>query len=115
MEIDGAAVQMEMPLVLHFSSKLADPLPLLRGEELLRQISGCKAVLVTTTPPAADITATHISVNEAGKLTGEGYGPQVDAGLPAVLVRGTPMSCRFAPLVRNGVVTYYHGDLLVMR
>jgi hypothetical protein len=114
--VDGVAVQMEMPLVLHFSSKLEDPLPTIRGEELLKQISGCHERLVKTIPPVGDVTATHISVNEGGKLTGEGYGPKVDAGLPAVLVTppdGMLTQCHFKPLVRNGVVTYYHGELLV--
>jgi hypothetical protein len=115
MIVDGVPVQMEMPLVLHFSSKVYDPLPVLRGEELIRQMSGCKATLVTAVPSEGDVSATHISVNEVGKLTGEGYGPQVNAGLPAVLIRGGLMNCRFAPLVRNGIVTYYHGDLLVER
>src|SRR5262249_44808846 len=34
---NGVAAQMEMPLVLHFTSKIADPLPVLRGQELLNQ------------------------------------------------------------------------------
>lgn len=114
--IDGVAVQMEMPLVLHFSSKVADPLPFLTGQELLKQISGCNAKLVSEIPKSRRVTPTSIAVNEEGKLTGEGYGPQVDAGSPAVLV--TPvlamgLDCHFAPLVRNGIVTYYHGALLV--
>jgi hypothetical protein len=114
--VNGAAVQMEMPLVLHFESKIADPLPVLKGEELLKQISGCKAKLVSSVPSTGRITPTHISVNENGKLTGEGFGPTVNPGLPAVLVtptRALGLDCHFAPLIRNGVVTYYHGDLLV--
>ncbi|MBS1800346.1 MAG: hypothetical protein JSS95_11005 [Acidobacteria bacterium] len=111
--VGGVAVQMEMPLVLHFTSKIADPLPTLRGQELVKQISGCEAILVTKLPPEGSATPTHISVNEEGKLTGEGYGPKVDPGLPAVLVTGSLFYCHFAPLVRNGAVTYYHGDLLV--
>jgi hypothetical protein len=107
--VDGAPVQMEMPLVLHFVSKVADPLPVLRGDELLKQISGCGAKLVTNIP--SGMTAIHVSVNEQGKLTGEGFGPKVDPGLPAVVISGHPLDCHFAPLVRNGVVTYYHGDL----
>ncbi len=107
--VDGAPVQMEMPLVLHFVSKVADPLPTLRGEELLKQISGCSTRLVTSVP--SGMTAIHVSVNEEGKLTGEGYGPKVDPGLPAVTISGRPVDCHFAPLVRDGVVTYYHGDL----
>jgi hypothetical protein len=114
--VKEVAVQMEMPLVLHFTSKIADPLPILRGEELLKQISGCDARLVSTIPTTGNIQATSIAVNEQGKLTGEGYGPQVDAGLPAVLVKprsAMVIDCHFAPLVRNNVVTYYHGALLV--
>jgi hypothetical protein len=109
--IDGVAVQMEMPLVLHFTSKISDPLPTLRGEELLKQISGCDAKLVSTLPAGGDATAISIAVNEEGKLTGEGYGPKVAPGLPAVLITSRPSECQFAPLVRNGVVTYYHGEL----
>ena len=114
--INGVAVQMETPLVLHFTSKIANLLPFLRGQELLKQISGCNAKLVSEIPKSGRVTPTSIAVNEEGKLTGEGYGPQVDAGLPAVLV--TPvlamgLDCHFAPLVRNGIGTYYHGALLV--
>jgi hypothetical protein len=126
MLVNGVPVQMEMPLVLHFSSKTSDPLPVLRGAELLKQIKGCDAKLVSNFPIGANVTPTHISVNEEGKLTGEGYGPKVDAGNPAVAIflapnatSGPPVGliwdCRFAPLTRNGVVTYYHGDLLVVQ
>ncbi len=112
--VDGIPVQMEMPLVLHFTTTLADPLPILHGEELLNQISGCNTRLVTTIPDGAK--PTKISVNEQGKLTGEGFGPQIDPGNPAVLVTvklAVGLECHFAPLLRNGVVTYYHGELLV--
>lgn len=114
--VDGVAVQMEMPLVLHFVSKIADPLPTLTGKELLKQISGCDARLVARIPSSQRITATTISVNEEGKLTGEGDGANVDVGSPAVLVKqinGLMLDCHFAPLIRNGAATYYHGALLV--
>lgn len=122
--VDGVPVQMEMPLVLHFTSQVTDPLPVLRGVELLKQIKGCDAKLVSDLPIGAGVTPTHISVNEEGKLTGEGYGPKVEAGNPAVVIylpanagsgppHGLIWDCRFMPLIRNGVVTYYHGDLLV--
>jgi len=114
--VDGVAVQMEMPLVLHFSSKIADPLPILKGSELLKQISGCDAKLVSTIPSSGRVKPTKVSVNEDGKLTGESFGPDLDAGSPAVLVKvrmALGLECHFAPLVRNGAVTYYHGVLLV--
>jgi hypothetical protein len=114
--VDGIPMQMEMPLVLHFTSKVADPLPVLRGAELLKQISGCNAKLVSEPVKAGKGKPVKISVNEVGKLTGEGFGPELDAGSPAVLI--TPklamgLECHFAPLMRNGTVTYYHGILLV--
>lgn len=73
--VDGVAEQIQMPLVLHFTSKIADPLPMLTGPELLRQISGCDARLVSALPTSGRVTPTSIAVNEEGKLTGEGYGP----------------------------------------
>jgi hypothetical protein len=114
--VDGVAVQMEMPLVLHFTSKIADPLPMLTGQELLKQISGCDAKLVPEIPSSGRVTPTSISVNEEGKLTGEGYGPNVDVGFPAVLVKvklALGLDCHFAPFLRNGTAWYYHGALLV--
>jgi len=114
--VDGVAVQMEMPLVLHFTSKIADPLPMLTGQELLKQIRGCDATLVSGIPSSGRITPTSISVNEEGKLTGEGYGPNVDPGSPAVLVKvklALGLDCHFAPFLRNGTPWYYHGALLV--
>jgi hypothetical protein len=114
--VDGVAVQTEMPLILHFSSEISDPLPMLKGAELLKQISGCNAKLVSDISPSNRITPTSISVNEQGKLTGEGYGPNIDAGTPAAVVQvatALGLECHFAPLMRNGVATYYHGALLV--
>jgi hypothetical protein len=114
--VNGVAVQMEMPLVLHFVTKISDPLPFLTGEALLKQISGCDARLVSSVPPNNRATPTSISVNEKGKLTGEGFGPTVDPGSPAVLVTvkmGLIFDCHFAPFLKNGVPWYYHGALLV--
>jgi hypothetical protein len=114
--MDGVAQQMEMPLVLHFVSKRGDPLPNLHGEELLKQISNCAATLVTLNSSSSGIRPTTISVNEKGKLTGEGTLPLgVAPKLPAVLISAPDslFSCRFAPLVINGVPSYYHGQLLV--
>jgi hypothetical protein len=122
MLVDGVPVQMEMPLVLHFTSRVVDPLPVLKGAELLRQIKACNASLVSDIHLDATVSPTRISVDEEGELTGESFGPQVDAGTPAVVItlppgisHGLKLDCRFAPLTRNGVVTYYHGDLLVLR
>ncbi len=126
MLVDGVPVEVEMPLVLHFTSRQADPLPELRGADLLKQIKGCKARLVNDFRPSESTRPTRISVNEQGKLTGESFGPTVDAGNPAVVVtiagggptfppHGLMFDCHFSPLTVNGVVTYYHGVLIVDR
>lgn len=118
LRVNGVPVQMEMPLVLHFVSKVADPLPILTGAELLKQISGCNASLISADSTSSGFRAVKVSVNEDGKLTGEGYGPNLNAGSPAVLVKvrlALGLECHFAPLIRNGAVTYYHGVLLTTR
>jgi hypothetical protein len=125
MEVDGVPVEIEMPLVLHFTSTIADPIPVLKGADLLKQIKGCDAKLVPTSSISAKSTATRIAINESGKLITEDYGSMVDPGDPAVAVflprtvlpgspHGLVFDCRFTPLTRNGVVTTYHGDLLVV-
>jgi hypothetical protein len=60
--VDGVAVQMERPLVLHVTSKIADPLPFLRGQELLKQISGCNVKLVSEVPKSGHVMPTSIAV-----------------------------------------------------
>jgi hypothetical protein len=39
--VNGIAEQMEMPLVLHFTSRLEDPLPILNVEAMKKQMHGC--------------------------------------------------------------------------
>lgn len=113
--VDGIPVQMEMPLVLHFSTTIADPVPVLTGADLKNQISGCKITLTAAEAPPRDrIVRTRVSVNEQGKLTGEQFGPWTDTPTVARLT-GDLQSCRFAPLLRDGVPTYYKGDLEVLR
>jgi hypothetical protein len=37
---------MEMPLVLHFSSRLEDPLPILTVEQMKKQMIGCRSTIL---------------------------------------------------------------------
>jgi hypothetical protein len=79
-----------------------------RGQDLLKHMSGCNAKLVSDIPSKGRITRTSIAV--------KGYGPDVDAGSPTVLVtvvNGLMLDCHFAPLLRNGAPTYYQDALLV--
>jgi hypothetical protein len=111
MLVDGTPVQMEMPLVLHFISKIADPLPILTDEQMRTHISGCEVAKAQAGQPPLRI---RVSVNEAGKLTGETF---LDANNPDAPRVQHPFhsfrTCNFSPLIVNGQPTYYHGDLLL--
>jgi hypothetical protein len=113
--VDGAPVQMEMPLVLHFTSKVGDPIPVLTGADLKQQITGCDITLISAKASPSDrILRVRVSVNEQGILAGEQFGPWTDSPFVARLT-GDLHSCRFVPLLRNGAPTYYKGDLEVLR
>ena len=110
--IDGVPQQMEMPLVLHFTTKLADPIPLLPDAETRNHISGCT---LPHPKPGQQPFRVIVSVNEAGKLTGESY---PDANTPGAPHAGSVPSvslytCRFSPYFVNGKPSYYHGELLL--
>ncbi len=112
--VDGRAVQMEMPLVLHFSTTIADPIPILSVAEMKAQMISC-----TPKPPApgslpsGSILLYRVSVDENGKNAGIGPTPgqapwkvrdwvQAINSLPA---------CTFKQYVQNGKPTYYKGDV----
>ena len=110
--IDGVPQQMEMPLVLHFSTKLADPLPHLSDAETRAHITGCQ---LPHPKPGQRPYRITVSVNEQGKLTGESY---PDANTPdaphASTVPGLSLfPCKFSPYLVDGKPTYYHGELLL--
>jgi len=50
--IDGVAVQMEMPLVLHFTSHLQDPTPILTIEQMKQQVIQCNPIPIPRHPYA---------------------------------------------------------------
>jgi hypothetical protein len=64
---DGVPTQMEMPLVLHFTSKIEDPTPILSVEEMRKQMNGCRAGSLRA--GSAKVTL-KISVDEKGHMTG---------------------------------------------
>jgi hypothetical protein len=102
---DGVPTQMEMPLVLHFTSKIEDPTPILSVEEMRKQMNGCRAGSLRA--GSAKVTL-KISVDEKGHMTGFSTvaGAQGTSWLPATV----PLrSCQFKPYVVNGRATYYHG------
>ncbi|WP_433971293.1 hypothetical protein [Tunturiibacter lichenicola] len=108
--VDGVAQQMEMPLVLHFSSHLADPLPILSVEDMKKQMTSC---VVGKLPPGTakgTVVRIRVSVNETGKMTGMGpVGPGKGSDWIAAMAK--IRTCQFAPYIVNGKPTYYKGDI----
>jgi hypothetical protein len=105
--IDGIARQMEMPLVLHFTSKLEDPVPILSVAEMKKQVESCNVKSA-----GSKVVTIRVSVNEDGKVTGMG---PVGKGVGTLWIRAMESlrECRFAPYSLHGKVTYYKGDVEV--
>jgi hypothetical protein len=109
--VNGIAQQMETPLVLHFSSHIGDPLPVLTGKEIDKVASGCgyNPVLPPGLLPSGTSFKIRISVNEQGKDTGISF----PNGIPWAVIQKAKLnerSCHFKPYLINGVAWYYHID-----
>ncbi len=106
---DGVPQQMEMPLVLHFSTTLADPIPILSIAEMKKQVISCEARLAPGVPHGT-IIQLIVSVDETGKESGvnpqaiaPGAGPYIFPAMESM------RRCRFKPYLQNGKPTYYKG------
>jgi hypothetical protein len=111
--INGVAQQMETPLVLHFTSHIADPLPVVTGEEINKVASGCgyDPVLPAGLLPSGTSFKIRVSVNEQGKNTGEVF----PSGVPWNVIQKAKlntMNCHFKPYLVNGQPWYYHIDFV---
>jgi hypothetical protein len=111
--IDGVPQQMEMPLVLHFSSRIEDPIPVVAGDAISDYASGCGvADLPTGLLPAGTPFHIRYFISEQGKVNEENF-PEANDKLqiPEGLVNpawGSLRSCRFSPYLRDGKPTVYY-------
>lgn len=111
--VEGVPVQMETPLVLHFSTKIGDPLPVVTGDDIPKYASGChyNPILPKGLLPSGTSFKIRVSVNEKGEDTGEVFPQNVPweavqkAGLQA-------RSCTFKPYLINGQPWYHHIDFV---
>jgi hypothetical protein len=111
--VNGVAVQMETPLVLHFSTKIGDPIPVLTGGDIKKYAPGCgyNPVLPKGLLPSGTTFKIRVSVNERGEDTGETF-PQ---DIPWSVVQRAhidPRSCHFKPYLINGQPWYHHIDFV---
>jgi hypothetical protein len=110
--VDGVAEQMEMPLVLHFSSTLADPVPILTVAEMKKQMIGCEVGTLPPETPKGTVIYIRVAVNETGKMTGmSAVGQGKGTDWIAAMTKIRAAACQFAPYEVNGKATYYKGDV----
>lgn len=109
--VDGHTVQMETPLVLHFTSHVEHPLPVITGDEIAKYAEHCNyhPVLPAGILPSGTTFTIRVSVNEKAELTGEIF-PQ-NVPWEAVQRAGlNTRSCHFKPYLVDGVAWYHHID-----
>jgi hypothetical protein len=110
--IDGVPQQMEMPLVLHFSSRVNDPRPIVEGPELAHYISGCSTPdLPQGLLPKGTVFHLRFLIGEEGKVYEEKF-PEANDKLkiPNELLNpawSSLQSCKFKPYLRDGNPTEY--------
>jgi hypothetical protein len=111
--VDGVAQQIEMPLVLHFSTTMGEPIPLLSPADMARQTISCKpASIPPGLLPTGTIVTIRVSVDEAGQVVN--YGPAGRCPVACGKLAGPIISmkdCKFAPYVVNGKAQFYRGDV----
>jgi hypothetical protein len=109
--VDGVAQQMEMPLVLHFTSKISDPIPELDDAATRKQITGCSLPHEISDPASAgkQIVITF-QVHEDGGLMTLGSS---DKKIPIPVLYQQFRGCHFGQYKQNGKFTAYHANLAV--
>lgn len=108
---DGVAEQMEMPLVLHFTSRISDPIPDLDDIATRKQITGCKLPHEVPDPESTgrQITITF-QVHEDGGLMTLGAS---DKKIPIPVLYQQFRGCHFGQYKQNGKFTAYRANLTV--
>lgn len=110
--VDGVVQQMEMPLVLHFTTALGKPIPELDDATSRKLISGCALREVDDPKAVGKPVVIQFQVNEEGKLMTLGA---VDHSLfiPALITRFH--SCSFGVYTEDGKPSAYHANVTMMR
>ena len=109
----GQRVQVDGGVGFTFETKLEDPLPVVTGPQIERQLSGCHydPVLPSGLLPKGTSFKIRVSVNEQGRETGESF----PDGIPWAVVQRTGLNaadCHFKPYMVNGQPSYYYIDFV---
>jgi hypothetical protein len=112
--VNGVAEQMEMPLVIRFSTKIADPMPVLSVADMAKQTISCKPKSIPQgLLPKGTVVTLRVTVNVKGETVNVRPSGDACAGSCTLLIGPqNPISeCKFAPYSQNGRATLYKGDV----
>ncbi len=107
--VDGIAEQMEMPLVLHFNTQLANAIPELDDKTSRKLIKGCFVPHDISDPALAghDIVI-QIQIQSDGRIMTLGSS---DRKIPVMTLYQHFSQCQFGVYQQNGIPTAYHANL----
>jgi hypothetical protein len=109
--VDGAPQQMEMPIVLHFTTTLGDPIPELDDAQTRQIITGCDLPHKVSDPASAGKQIEIIfKIHDDGHMDTVGSS---DRKIPVLSLFRRFQSCKFGLYSQNGRPTPYHAHLSV--
>ncbi|MDR3797328.1 MAG: hypothetical protein P4K93_04220 [Terracidiphilus sp.] len=112
--VDGATVQFETPLVMHFVSRIDNPIPILSVDEMKRQMLSCNPRGLPKGPlPSGNVMHCRIAVDEKGAFWGFVSSDPMKVGEGAVWgpALNSLKECTFRPYIVNGQPTFFKGDI----
>jgi hypothetical protein len=106
----GTPIQIDGGLGFHFDTSIKDPLPILSGADIQKQLIGCTytPVLPAGLIPAKTEVKIRLSINETGKRTGVSF--STADGFKVMQSLGIEKSCQFKPYLVDGKPSYYFLD-----
>jgi hypothetical protein len=109
--VDGVPMQMEMPLVLHFTSRIENPIPELDDSTSRKLITGCRVPDEVHDPASAgQKIVIQIQVTPDGHIMTLGGS---DRKIPVPILYEQFRECRFGEVKQGGVPTAYHANVIV--
>ncbi len=109
--VDGVPRQMEMPLVLHFSTTSGEPIPELDDTQTRKFITGCDLPHKVSDPASAGQQIEIVfRVSQDGHMETVGSS---DRTVPMISLFRAFQGCRFGIYSPNGKPTRYHAHLSV--
>jgi hypothetical protein len=111
--VNGVAVQIETPLVIHFSTKIGVAIPVITGPDIQKYAPGCgyNPILPKGLLPSGTTFRIRVSVNEQNEDTGEIFPPDI----PWSVIQQAHLetrTCRFQPYLIDGQPWYHHIDFI---